>query len=33
MTLTEEQAWNNVRAGRDYWLEKSVDFYQIAMTT
>ena len=28
MTLTEEQAWNNVRAGRDYWLEKSVDFYQ-----
>ena len=28
MALTEEEAWNNVRAGRDYWLEKTVDFYQ-----
>jgi len=28
MTLTEEEAWNNVRTGRDYWLEKRVDFYQ-----
>ena len=28
MVLTEEEAWNNVRAGRDYWLEKRVDYYQ-----
>ena len=28
MVLTEEEAWNNVRVGRDYWLEKIVDFYQ-----
>ena len=28
MVLTEEEAWNNVRTGRDYWLEKRVDYYQ-----
>ena len=28
MSLTMEQAWSNVRAGRDYWLEKRVDYYQ-----
>tara|TARA_Y100000361_G_C10932338_1_gene224521 strand:- start:30 stop:329 length:300 start_codon:yes stop_codon:yes gene_type:complete len=28
MALTEEEAWSNVRTGRDYWLEKAVDFYQ-----
>lgn len=28
MALTEEEAWNNVRTGRDYWLEKRVDYYQ-----
>ena len=28
MVLTEEDAWNNVRVGRDYMLEIYVDWYQ-----
>jgi len=27
-TITMDEAWQKVRAGRDYWLEKRVDFYQ-----
>lgn len=28
MVLTVEEAWNNVRTGRNYWLEHGVDYYQ-----
>ena len=27
-TITMDEAWQKVRAGRDYWLEKRVDYYQ-----